>query len=97
MREVYPLGTIVKLKKGQRKLMIIGRVPLMNNNGLIGYFDYAGCLIPEGLNGQQSFFFNHEDVDQVYQRGYEGPEEDEYLRQYEKAMETVQYPRLHLS
>ncbi len=96
MKEIYPLGTVVRLKKGQRKLMIVSRVPLMNDNGTIGYFDYAGCLVPDGLNGQQTFFFNFEDIAQVYQRGYEGEEEADYLKQYEKAMKTINYPRFHL-
>ncbi len=96
MKEVYPLGTVVRLKKGQRKLMIISRVPLMNDNGTIGYFDYAGCLVPEGVNGQQSFFFNYEDIDEVIQLGYKGEEETKYLKQYETAMSAIKYPRFHL-
>ena len=46
MREVLPLGTIVKLKHGPEKLMIICRLPLFNNMGTIGYFDYSACLYP---------------------------------------------------
>ena len=59
MDKLYPLGTIVSLKNGQRKLMIVSRVPLMNQNGTIGYFDYGGCLVPDGQSGNQLFFFNN--------------------------------------
>ena len=40
MNRILPIGSIVQLKNGEVKLMIINRFPLYNNNGEIGYFDY---------------------------------------------------------
>ena len=96
MSELYPLGTVVSLKRGQRKLMITSRVPLMNENGTIEYFDYGGCLVPDGQNGNQMFFFNNEDIAEVYQLGYQGPEEDDYQEQFKKAKDSIPYPRFKL-
>ena len=87
MSELYPLGTVVSLKRGQRKLMITSRVPLMNENGTIGYFDYGGCLVPDGQNGNQMFLFNNEDI---------GREEDDYQAQFKKAKDSIPYPRFKL-
>lgn len=91
-----PLGSVVKLKKGERKLMITSRVPLYNNKGTIGYFDYAGCLHPVGQNGQQTFFFNEEDIEEVFFHGYIDEEEEKYQVLYEKEMQQVKYPKLSI-
>ena len=40
MNRILPIGSIVQLKNGEVKLMILNRFPLYNNNGEIGYFDY---------------------------------------------------------
>ena len=48
MNEVLPIGSIVQLNNGEVKLMIINRYPLYNNYGVIGYFDYSGCVYPNG-------------------------------------------------
>ena len=56
MNEILPIGTIVRLKNGEHKLMIISRAPLYNNNGTVGYFDYSAYLYPTGQADQQAFF-----------------------------------------
>ncbi len=94
--KILPLGSVVQLKKGEIKLMIISRVPLYNNKGTIGYFDYAGCLHPVGQNGQQTFFFNEDDIDEVFFQGYVDDEEEKYQAMYEKEMKKVSYPKLSI-
>lgn len=49
-----PIGTIVGLKNGDKKLV---RYPLYNNEGRLGYFDYVGCLYPDGNTDNRSYFF----------------------------------------
>ncbi len=36
--------------------MVITRAPIYNNEGTIGYFDYAGCLYPQGQTGYNNGF-----------------------------------------
>lgn len=93
---ILPLGSVVRLKKGEIKLMIISRVPLYNNKGTIGYFDYAGCLHPVGQNGQQTFFFNEDDINEVFFQGYVDDEEERYQTMYEEEMKKVTYPKLSI-
>ena len=40
MNDILPIGSVVQLKNGEVKLMIINRFPLFNKEGTIGYFDY---------------------------------------------------------
>lgn len=56
--------------------MITSRVPLYNSKGTVGYFDYAGCLYPVGQNGQQTFFFNEENIEEVFFEGYVDEEQE---------------------
>ena len=49
MKNLLPLGSVVRLNKGELKIMIISRLPLYNNEGTIGYFDYAACVYPTCL------------------------------------------------
>ncbi|WP_228474763.1 DUF4176 domain-containing protein [Listeria welshimeri] len=56
MEELLPLGSVVRLKNGEQQLLIISRFALYNNQGVIGYFEYSGCLYPNGQTDQTSYF-----------------------------------------
>lgn len=43
MTNLLPIGTVVRLHNGTIDVMIIGRFPLYNQEGTIGYFDYVAC------------------------------------------------------
>ncbi|MBE5962526.1 MAG: DUF4176 domain-containing protein [Lachnospiraceae bacterium] len=90
------LGSIVRLKGGTRKLMVISRVPLYNDHGKIGYFDYAGCVYPNGQNGQETLFFNEENIEEVCFYGFEDEEETAFRTFYEKQMKQITYPKLKI-
>ena len=47
MKELLPLGTVVTLKQGKKRLMIVGR--LQNQVGSDKIYDYAAVLWPEGV------------------------------------------------
>ncbi|WP_210469933.1 DUF4176 domain-containing protein [Sporosarcina sp. 6E9] len=40
-------------------------LPLYNNGGTIGYFDYGACLYPNGQVDQKTFFFNEADIEDI--------------------------------
>ena len=81
-----PIGTIIRLKKGQKKLMIVGfaQVYLKDKNEI---YDYMGCVYPEGMiNIKNFYFFNHKDIEEVFYEGYkdeEGKAFNEKLKQTE--------------
>ena len=69
-----PLGSVVYLKGGIKKLLIVARAIKVNNNGNQYFFDYGGVLYPEGITGDQMAYFNHEDVGSVFFRGCDDEE-----------------------
>ncbi|MCC8168716.1 MAG: DUF4176 domain-containing protein [Clostridiales bacterium] len=78
IKELLPIGSIVLLKKGQKRLMIFG-IKQMDANTKEEY-DYIGVLYPEGNMGEVGqFLFNSSDIDQVYFRGYEDSERTEFI------------------
>ena len=75
---LLPLGSIVLLKDGEKKLMIYGRGQLSVTTG--EGFDYVACLWPEGnLDEEFMFLFNNEDIEEVSHHGYADEEDAEFL------------------
>lgn len=92
--ELCSIGTVVKLKNGEHKLMIISRTPLTNNNGVIGYYDYGACLYPEGQADSTTSFFNKEDIEDIFFEGYIDEDEEKIRESFEEKLANVTYPRL---
>ena len=74
LAHILPLGSIVTLKQGTKKVMIIGRCQKNQATGID--YDYSSCYYPEGvLNPQELFLFQQEDIDKVYYIGMQDGEE----------------------
>jgi len=92
---ILPIGTVVKTGEGEHELMIIGRAQLYNDNGIIGYFDYAAVLYPQGIISNSGFlFFNEEDVKEVIFEGYRNEQEIAFAETYEENVSKATYPKL---
>lgn len=94
MMGLLSIGSVIRLKEGERKLMITSRTPLANEGGVLGYFDYGGCLYPDGQIDQKTFFFNEEDIEEICFEGYCDSMEEEYRKKYEQAIKNIKYPKL---
>lgn len=68
--DYLPLGSIVLLESGIKKLMIIARGLTVKLNGEEKFFDYGGVQYPEGLSGDQMAYFNHDGIAKVIFNGY---------------------------
>ena len=82
-----PIGTVVRLKKGQKKLMIIGFVQIyLKDKDKV--YDYMGCVYPEGMiNIKNFYFFNHDEIEKIFYIGYKDDEEknfNEKLKNFKK-------------
>ena len=68
MKEMLPLGSIVSLKNGNGKLLIIGLDQRGENNQV---YEYCALLHPYGyLNSEDIFLFNSDKIEKVYFKGY---------------------------
>lgn len=75
IKEVMPLGSVVTLFGGTKKIMICGRIQEDRKSNKI--YDYAACYYPEGIiDPKELFMFQHEDIEHVYFVGLQ--ESDEF-------------------
>ncbi|AAK81627.1 hypothetical protein BJV85_000193 [Clostridium acetobutylicum] len=65
-KSFLPLGSIVILKGAIKKLMIVSRANVVNNN----YFDYGAILYPEGMIDENVAYFNGKDILKVVSEAY---------------------------
>ena len=81
---LLPLGSIVYLKEGTAKMMIINRGILVGKQDKKEMFEYEGCLYPNGADEKNTFYFNGENIDKVVFRGYEDDEEERFQKVFEE-------------
>lgn len=86
MIEKYlPIGSVVLLKGGKKRVMITGFIPTMNKENKT--FDYSGCLYPEGIiNSNENLLFNHNQIDHVYFLGLNDEEERTFKSRLKESM-----------
>jgi len=73
-RNLLPLGSVVTLQEGEKKLMICGRMQIMSGSEEV--YDYSACTYPEGiLKPDEMYFFNNEAIENIYFLGYQDEEE----------------------
>lgn len=81
--EFLPIGSVVLLKGGNKRIMICGRIQAQAGSDII--YDYSACYYPEGIVDPQSmFFFNRDAIETVYFRGYEDQDELDYRHELEQ-------------
>lgn len=89
MKELLPIGTVLTLKNGTKKLMIAGRLQREKKSGQI--FDYAACLWPEGMIDSQHFYlFNNEDIHLLYHIGLQTVEEFRFRTVLDEQMKKIE-------
>ena len=78
IKNLLPIGSIVLLKEGKKKLMIFGVKQM--DSAVKEEYDYIGVMYPEGNIGiEGQYLFNHESIEQVFFKGYEDEEREHFL------------------
>ncbi len=73
-KNLLPIGSIVLLKGGEKRIMICGRIQSKDGENTI--YDYSACYYPEGIIDPNSmFFFNRDAIDTVFFIGFQDKEE----------------------
>ena len=81
------IGTIIYLKEGTGKLMILNRGPIIELDGEEQFFDYAACNYPQGLDVENTLYFNEENIDEIIFEGYQDDDEKRFQKLYKEWME----------
>ena len=83
--DYIPLGSVVYLKGGIKKILVVARAINVANDGRQLFFDYGGVFYPEGITGDEMAYFNHDDISSVFFRGCDDEENkgmNEAINQY---------------
>lgn len=79
MKKYLPIGSVVLLNNGTKRVMIYGRKQLAADNG--EEYDYVACLFPEGnISEEFTFLFNHDNIKEVVFTGLSDEEEENFQK-----------------
>ncbi len=83
MEKYLPIGTVVLLEGGNKRLMIVGYKAVDENSKKV--YDYVGCAFPEGLLASENdWLFDH---DKIYKIHLSGMEDDEEFLNFKEQLE----------
>ena len=84
-KDLLPIGSVVLLKGGNKRIMICGRIQAKAGDDTI--YDYSACYYPQGILGSDSMiFFNRDAIDRVFFLGFQDTEE---LAFHEEVLDTL--------
>lgn len=88
MEKYLPLGSIVTLENGNKKIMICGRIQEHVEQQQL--YDYCACLYPEGIiDPKELYLFNNNQIDRVYFIGMQDEDEFAFRDFMEKQLTTI--------
>jgi hypothetical protein len=77
MGKYLPIGSVVLLKEGKKRLMIYGVKQQESNTDKV--WDYVACLFPEGnIDLEHTYVFNHDQIHKIYYLGLNDEEQYEF-------------------
>ena len=82
-----PVGTVVLLKNGKKRVMITGFccVSKETDNKV---WDYTGCLYPEGyVKTNTALLFDHNQIEKIYYLGLIDEEEKKFKNELKQIMQ----------
>lgn len=78
IEKYLPLGSVVLLKGGEKRVMITGFASVSPDTGN-RIFDYSGCVFPEGfMSYNEVCVFDHSQIDKVFYKGLEDEEQKQF-------------------
>lgn len=84
-----PLGTVVLLEGGTKRVMITGFATASSDDPDLIY-DYAGCMYPQGfITSNQTVLFDHDQIQKIYHFGLIDPEWVEFQSNLKKFLENL--------
>lgn len=88
-KEFLPVGSVVLLKGGTKRVMVTGFCSVDNNNQEKMY-DYTGCLYPEGIiNSNEICLFDDNQIDKVFFKGFVDEEEIKFKENLKRTLSNM--------
>lgn len=85
-----PVGTVVMLKGGKKRVMIMGFTCIDDSNENPRLYDYCGVLYPEGfIASNKNLLFNHDQIEKVFYMGYRDEEEEKFKETLREVVNKV--------
>ena len=89
MKDFLPVGSVVRLKGIEKRLVVAG-VFQVEANDETKIHDYVGNPYPEGFLGREgNILFDEGDIEEVCFRGYEDEERTEFIKLLNQAFEVL--------
>jgi hypothetical protein len=86
MEKYLPIGSVVMLKGGKKRIMITGyaSVDLKKKDKV---YDYCGCMFPEGvISTENNLLFDHNNIEKIYCLGYSDDEQKKFTNNLLKTL-----------
>lgn len=84
-KDLLPIGSVVLLKGGNKRVMICGRIQTRAGEEKI--YDYSACYFPEGIvDTSNMFFFDRDAIDVIF---FIGCQDEEELRFRHEVLDTL--------
>lgn len=75
-----PIGTVVMLKEGTKRVMITGFCAIEGGDKR-KIWDYSGCIYPEGfMDSKTTCLFDHDQINKIYHLGLKDDEEEKAFK-----------------
>lgn len=89
LEQVLPIGTVVLLVGGIKRVMILGYQQSPTEN-LERVYDYIGCTYPEGYIGAEDMvMFDHSQIEHIFVLGLQNEEQIAFRQDLEKELERL--------
>ena len=86
-KKLLPLGSIVYLNDGNKKLLIVSRGLIVKNGNGYVFFDYGGVPYPEGLIDDKMAYFQRDGISKVIFEGFSDLDDEATLKKINSYIE----------
>lgn len=87
LEQVLPVGTVVMLNGGLKRLIIMG-YQQRNADDPDRIYDYIGCSYPEGFMGaEKMLMFDHSQIEHIFAMGLQNPEQMAFRKELEAELD----------
>ncbi len=94
---LFPLGSVVKLKKAKNDIWVMITDKYVKSNHLKRFVEYSGVVYPDGQIEDIEIYFNSEDIQQVFFEGYRVSDEVDYFNKLKGEYKDNNIQKISLS